>query len=196
MRDIKTTLFEWTSATKTTCSIAQSETYVLRQVSYRIFAEFPPKTDGTTLLERRVGGILKKGLELGGRYFEFLAYSSSALREHAVWFVHPFHHTERGYINGERIRQSLGDFSGVINQPSKYAARMAQAFTATDPSVEIRRYQWEEINDLGTGSYLHTDGVGTVSPQLASMIWEALCVARNEDPNKSIKPHAVGGVVK
>lgn len=148
------------------------------------------------MLERRVGGILKKGFELGGRYFEFLAYSSSALREHAVWFVHPFKHAQRGYVNGERIRQSLGDFSGVIKQPSKYAARMAQAFTATDPSVEIRRDQWEDIDDMGLEPYLHTDGVGTVSPQLAGMIWEALCVARNDDPNKSVKPSAVGGVIQ
>ncbi|KAJ3536923.1 hypothetical protein NM688_g6770 [Phlebia brevispora] len=115
-------------------------------------------TDGTTLLHDRVGTILKKGLQLGGRYFEFLAYSSSALREHAVWFVHPFHHVERGFINAERIRQSLGDFSNVIDHPSKYAARMAQAFTATDPSVGIRRDQWEEVADLGTKPYLHTDG--------------------------------------
>ena len=38
------------------------------------------EVDGKTFLEERVGGILKNGFELAGRKFEFLAYSSSALR--------------------------------------------------------------------------------------------------------------------
>lgn len=36
--------------------------------------------DGQTFLEERVGGTLKNGFVLAGRQFEFLAYSSSALR--------------------------------------------------------------------------------------------------------------------
>ena len=35
-------------------------------------------------------GIVKNGLELGGRRFEPLAYSTSPLPEHAVWFMPPF----------------------------------------------------------------------------------------------------------
>jgi RNA-dependent RNA polymerase len=35
---------------------------------------------------------------------------------------------------------------------------MAQAFTATDPSVTILREQWEEVPDLGDKPYEHTDG--------------------------------------
>ena len=96
-------------------------------------------------------------------------------------------------MTAERIRKSLGDFSKVIKQPSKYAARMAQAFTATDPSVDIRRDQWEEVEDLGQEPYLHTDGVGTISLQLSDMIWEALCTARNVNPNTGVKPSAVSG---
>lgn len=38
------------------------------------------EVDGKTFLEERVGGTLKNGFELAGRQFEFLAYSSSALR--------------------------------------------------------------------------------------------------------------------
>jgi RNA-dependent RNA polymerase len=98
--------------------------------------------------------------------FEFLAYSSSALREHSVWFVTPFqnnypehHGSHIAMINAAEIRETLGDFSGVANQPAKYAARMAQAFTATDPSVKIRREEWEEVPDLGEKPYEHTDGM-------------------------------------
>lgn len=147
-------------------------------------------TDGKSLLEKRVGGILKGGFSLATRDFEFLAYSSSALREHAVWFVNPFHHPEKGWIDAEYIRSSLGDFSAVIHCPSKYAARIAQAFTATDPSVEISRDQWEEMDDLGEEPYLFTDGVGTISPELADKIWEALCSARDDSFRRNIKPSA------
>ncbi|KAI0929166.1 hypothetical protein AcW1_006187 [Taiwanofungus camphoratus] len=148
------------------------------------------EVDGTSLLVDRVGGILKNGFELAGRHFEFLAYSSSALREHAVWFMNPFQHPEAGHINAQRIRHELGDFSGVIRQPAKYAARIAQAFTATDPSVFIRKDQWEEIPDLGEKPYEFTDGVGTISPDLGDMIWEALTSARPDYKQHGIKPSA------
>ncbi|RPD66474.1 RdRP-domain-containing protein [Lentinus tigrinus ALCF2SS1-7] len=148
------------------------------------------EVDGTTLLTERVGGILKKGFELGGRDFYFLAYSSSALREHAVWFMSPFQHPIRGWVTPQSIRDSLGDFTKVIKYPSKYAARLAQAFTATDPSVSITPDQWEKIEDLGTEPYLFTDGVGTISPKLGDMIWEALCNAKEDLKRLQIQPWA------
>ncbi|KAI0647398.1 RdRP-domain-containing protein [Trametes meyenii] len=148
------------------------------------------EVDGTTLLEERIGGVLKEGFELGGRRFEFLAYSSSALREHAVWFMNPFEHPTQGTITSQRIRDGLGDFSSVIMYPSKYAARLAQAFTATDPSVSITRDQWEEMDDMGEGDYLFTDGVGTISSELGEMIWEALCTAKDALRRVVVKPHA------
>jgi len=81
--------------------------------------------DGASYLQERVGTLLKKGFNLAGRQFDFLGYSSSALREHAVWYVNAFHHPEKGLVTAENIRDSLGDFSGVITSPSKYGARMA-----------------------------------------------------------------------
>lgn len=151
------------------------------------------EVDGTTLLTERVGGILKHGFELGGRQYEFLAYSSSALREHAVWFMNPFEHPTQGFVCAQRIRDSLGDFTNVIKQPSKYAARLAQAFTATDPSVSISRDQWEEMEDLESEQedYLFTDGVGTISQELGDMIWEALCTAKESLRRVDHTPHAV-----
>lgn len=149
------------------------------------------EVDGISFLRERVGGILKNGFELAGRKFEFLAYSSSALREHAVWFMHPFKHETDGWITSDGIRKTLGDFRGVLKNPSKYAARLAQAFTATDPSVKIGRDQWEEIEDMGTEPYLFTDGVGTVSGELGDMIWGALCAARSDHGERTIKPSAV-----
>lgn len=108
-----------------------------------------------------------------------------------MWFVNPFQHPEKGWVTGASIRASLGDFSGVIKCPSKYAARMAQAFTATDPSVAIRRDQWEEVADLGDEPYIFTDGVGTISKELGDMIWGALCEGRDENYRRNIQPSAV-----
>lgn len=81
--------------------------------------------DGASYLQERVGTLLKGGFDLAGRHFEFLGYSSSALREHAVWYVSAFHHPKKGMVTAQNIRDSLGDFSGVIMSPSKYGARMA-----------------------------------------------------------------------
>ena len=142
--------------------------------------------DGTWFLQQRVGGILRYGFDLSGRDFEFLAYSTSALRDHSVWFVSPFRDPVEGYVTSEKIRACLGDFSQLLRMPSKYAARIAQAFTATDPSVRIRRDQWEEQDDLGN----HTDGVGTISPQLADMIWEARCKAGHNIGGHRVKSSA------
>ena|ERR1700733_13690932 len=84
-----------------------------------------------------------------------------------------------------------GEFPGVIHQPSKYAARIAQAFTATDPSVRITRDQWEEVDDLGTHPYYFTDGVGTISQELGDRIWKTLCDARRDHGKHAVKPSAV-----
>jgi RNA-dependent RNA polymerase len=84
-----------------------------------------------------------------------------------------------------------GKFPGVIHQPSKYAARIAQAFTATDPSVRITSSQWEEVPDLGNKPYEFTDGVGTISRQLGDLIWDALCAARRDHGKHAVKPSVV-----
>ncbi|KAI0782232.1 RdRP-domain-containing protein [Abortiporus biennis] len=147
--------------------------------------------DGLPLLHNHIGGILKNGLEVAGRRFEFLAYSNSALRQHSVWFVSPFTTPSEGLVNAEVIRSSLGNFTDLLKYPSKYAARIAQALTATDPSVSIARDQWEEMDDLGKKPYLFTDGVGTISKELGDKIWAALCSARrDEHQKKRVQPSA------
>jgi len=152
----------------------------------RLHYRWDGDVDGSWFLQHRVGGILRDGFTLGGRIFEFLAYSTSALREHSVWFMAPFRDPKEGYVTAEKIRAGLGDFSKLLRTPSKYAARIAQAFTATDPSVKIRRDQWEEQPELGP----HTDGVGTISPELASMIWEAKCKVSGNTRGDRVEPSA------
>ncbi|KAG5220312.1 RdRP-domain-containing protein [Salix suchowensis] len=151
--------------------------------------------DGASFVRERVGPTLKEGFELGGRRFEFLAYSSSALREHAVWFMNPFQDEQTGrWVTSEAIRQAQGDFNDLgnkkfylLDQPSKYAARLAQAFTATDPSVDLRRYQWQQVEDIASpAEAVFTDGCGTISHSLAVMIWAALLVAKRVHENATM----------
>ncbi|KAH8826875.1 RdRP-domain-containing protein [Flagelloscypha sp. PMI_526] len=131
--------------------------------------------DGASFVRERVGTILKDGFTLAGRHFQFLAYSSSAMREHAVWFIHPFHHPTDGLMTSDRIRRRVGKFEGtkLLKQPSRYAARLAQAFTATDPGVSVAINEWIVTKDLGVKPYLHTDGVGTISLTLGRRLWES-----------------------
>ena len=152
------------------------------RLAFRLYGD----AEGHGFLQRRVGSILRHGFELGGRSFEFLAYSTSSLREHSVWFVSPFRDPIEGYVTAERIRSSLGDFSGLLRTPSRYAARIAQAFTTTDRSVRIRGDQWEEQPDLGP----HTDGVGTISPELAHMIWDEKCKTNRNLREYCVEPSA------
>ncbi|KAH9985084.1 RNA dependent RNA polymerase-domain-containing protein [Russula vinacea] len=114
--------------------------------------------DGTWFLQQRVGGILRDGFELGGRVFEFLAYSMTSCATTLL---------------------AIADAKQIWGQN-------CAAFTATDPGVKIRRNQWEEQDDLGN----HTDGVGTISPQLADMVWEERCKAGLNFREHRIKPSA------
>ncbi|CAK5265089.1 unnamed protein product [Mycena citricolor] len=157
------------------------------------------EVDGRQFIQERVGGILKHGLRLGGRTFEFLAYSTSALRTHAVWFLDRFHDKNGKWVTADSIRNDIGDFVGtpLLKCPSKYAARLAQAFTATNSSVSIRREQWEEVSDLvvpghekeekPNSKYIYTDGVGTISSKLADEIWAAL---RPDPQENAVRPSA------
>ncbi|KAH9014012.1 RdRP-domain-containing protein [Lactarius hengduanensis] len=129
------------------------------------------EVDGSWFLQQRVGGILRDGFTLCGRMFEFLAYSMSALREHSVWFMEPFRDPEEGYVTAENIRASLGDFTRLLRTPS---------------NVNIYRDQWEEQPELGP----HTDGVGTISPDLAAMIWQARCKASGNARGDRVEPSA------
>lgn len=108
--------------------------------------------DGDPLVAERVGKTLKAGFTLAGRDFEFLGYSSSALRSHSTWFVSPFFHPQKGHVTAASIRREAGDFSKLLCYPAKFAARLAQALSGTAPSVTITKSQWEVVDDIAAGS--------------------------------------------
>ncbi|KAH9857867.1 RdRP-domain-containing protein [Lenzites betulinus] len=151
----------------------------------RLQLRFDREIDGRDFVNRRIKEILLKGIEFPGAHFDFLAYSQSALKEHAVWFVKPFAHTDdqggRHFINAAEIIRSLGTFSNLtfdrtlIRCPARYAARISQAFTATDASITVDAGQIIFSSDIKDSlGRAFTDGVGTISTQLAKDIWRAL----------------------
>ncbi|KAF9821946.1 hypothetical protein IEO21_00376 [Rhodonia placenta] len=143
----------------------------------RLMYRFDREVDGRGFINRRVRHMLVQGLTIAGRHFEFLAYSQSALKEHAVWFVTPFRDPDGREVRASTIIASLGSFRPafepqLIYCPARYAARISQAFTATDSSISV---ELEEVfYDLdikdNTGQYCFTDGVGRISSALARAI--------------------------
>lgn len=69
---------------------------------------------------QRISHALKYGIQIGKRHYEFLAYSSSQLREHGCWFF-----ASDDTLNVDMIRKWMGVFSNE-HVVAKYAARMGQ----------------------------------------------------------------------
>ncbi|KAG6879393.1 hypothetical protein C0992_003010 [Termitomyces sp. T32_za158] len=136
----------------------------------RLHYRFDRDVDGQEFIKTRVGPILLRGLLIAGRKFEFLAYSQSALKEHAVWRVfiefvqsHTFTRVTLGSFDNLPFDEQL------MFCPARYGARISQAFTATDVSVTIHPEEVLRTEDINTekGNYCFTDGVGTISRDLA-----------------------------
>ncbi|TFK30601.1 RNA-directed RNA polymerase 2 [Coprinopsis marcescibilis] len=138
--------------------------------------------DHGAFIRERFGSLLLRGLVIAKRQFKFLAYSQSALKEHSVWFVKPFTDPKHGLVTTQSIIASLGTFDGLVsdpklmNCPARYAARLSQSFTATDACTidveEIHHGHDIEVVDEASGlKYCFTDGVGTLSSELAQNIW-------------------------
>lgn len=153
------------------------------------------EVDSSEFVKRRVGGILKQGFAVAGREYEFLGYSMSGLRNHALWFISPFELANGFLVTSEYIRLSIGDLTDLRSNPPKYAARLAQTFTSTAPSVMLNRNQWEEVDDMGEKPYLFTDGVGTISKGLAVKIYGALrgsgCVRQGFRRPDAVSKHKI-----
>ncbi|KAH9835627.1 RNA dependent RNA polymerase-domain-containing protein [Rhodofomes roseus] len=147
----------------------------------RLAYRFDRDVDSRDLIDRRVRHVLKNGLPVAGRTFQFLAYSQSGLKEHAVWFVKPFRTAGR-LVNADSIIRGLGSFhklpydKKLMYCPARYAARISQAFTATDSALTVQTEDMIAIPDVVTPDrkYCFTDGVGTLSPELAQAIWGQL----------------------
>ncbi len=118
-------------------------------------------------IQSRVLDVLMHGINVAGRHYDLLAWSSSSMSTHTVWFVTPFKDEKGNRVDANVIRRSLGDFSDVIREPARYGARLSQAFSATARTVEVPVQLIHSRPDKFThDGQIFTDGVGQISPAL------------------------------
>ncbi|GAB4845634.1 RNA-dependent RNA polymerase 2 [Ancistrocladus abbreviatus] len=121
-----------------------------------------------TGIYHRILSILRDGIVIGNKRFEFLAFSASQLRSNSVWM---FASNEK--VTAENIRQWMGSFS-KIRSVSKCAARMGQLFSASKQTLIVPVQDVECINDIEVTtdgvSYCFSDGIGKISLAFARQV--------------------------
>ncbi|KAG2653839.1 hypothetical protein PVAP13_1NG415300 [Panicum virgatum] len=115
-----------------------------------------------TALYNRVLSVLSNGISIGDKHFEFLAFSSSQLRDNSAWMF-----ASRPGLTASDIRKWMGDFCNIRNV-AKYAARLGQSFSSSTETLKVHKYEVEEIPDITNGTkYIFSDGVGKISANFA-----------------------------
>ncbi|KAK4754509.1 hypothetical protein SAY87_002613 [Trapa incisa] len=116
----------------------------------------------------RTLSILQNGITIGDKKFEFLAFSSSQLRENSAWMFAP-----AGGHTAATIRESLGEFHHIRNV-AKYAARLGQSLSSSTETLTVEWYETEIIPDIevynGGKSYNFSDGIGKISEDFAKKV--------------------------
>ncbi|KAJ8648445.1 hypothetical protein MRB53_001468 [Persea americana] len=123
-----------------------------------------------TSVYERIRSTLRNGIVIGDKKFEFLAYSSSQLKENSVWMF-----AARSGLTAADIRKWMGDFSTIRNV-AKYAARLGQSFGSSQETLTVMKNEIENIPDIKTEDkkYNFSDGIGKISVEFAERI-ASLC---------------------
>jgi RNA-dependent RNA polymerase len=155
-------------------------------------------------VSNRIEKTLLEGIEANGVRYQFLAYSSSQLKEASVWMVRV---ENRWTI--PQMREWMGDFS-CCKTPSKYAARMGQCFSTTfqaqaasekKKGVFDRREGLLRVSDRlpdvvirKQGDVLcHSDGTGVINTDILRTVVEGLPFAPKDSSQVSIIQVRIGG---
>ncbi|KAK2811756.1 hypothetical protein FQN50_001794 [Emmonsiellopsis sp. PD_5] len=131
---------------------------------------YDPRASVEYIFQKRFKGVMKEGITIGSRKFEFLGFSHSSLRSQACWFVAPFVSKEGVMFNATTIIQSLGKFDHIFS-PAKQAARIGQTFSETLTSIPVSNDVVAGTHDVIRNGRTFSDGVGTVSPSIMHKIW-------------------------
>ncbi|XP_050232388.1 RNA-dependent RNA polymerase 1 [Mercurialis annua] len=121
-----------------------------------------------TAIYKRVLSVLQNGIHIGNKKFEFLAFSSSQLRENSCWMF-----ASRYGLTAADIREWMGNFREIRNV-AKYAARLGQSFGSSTETLNVSRDEFEVIADIeverGGIKYLFSDGIGKISGPFARKV--------------------------
>ncbi|PKA52670.1 putative RNA-dependent RNA polymerase 2 [Apostasia shenzhenica] len=127
-----------------------------------------------TKIYNRMLSVLRDGIAIGSKQFEFLAFSASQLRGNSCWMF-----ASNGDVSAETIRKWMGDFN-KIRSVSKCAARMGQQFSSSFPAMPVQSKEVDIIEDIYSFSdsnsdangvkYCFSDGIGKISLSFAEQI--------------------------
>ncbi|XP_026436670.1 probable RNA-dependent RNA polymerase 1 [Papaver somniferum] len=119
------------------------------------------ETEIRTALYTRVLSTLRNGIVIGDKKFDFLAFSSSQLRNNSAWMF-----ASVGNLTAAGIRDWMGDFREIRNV-AKYAARLGQSFGSSTETLNVYSHEVEIIPDIEIESnetkYTFSDGIGKIS---------------------------------
>ncbi|KAI4593690.1 hypothetical protein KJ359_009174 [Pestalotiopsis sp. 9143b] len=157
------------------------ETHVDRFIRFQFSDEdgqdirFNGKFSSDAIYERFLS-VLNKGVQIGGRKYDFLGFSHSSLRSQSAWFMSPFYHTERlqTYFN---VINDLGEFQEIYS-PARCAARIGQAFSETPFAISLKdhgisHYVTDDIRSQDR-QRIFTDGVCWASQKVVDAILASL----------------------
>ncbi|PON93354.1 RNA-dependent RNA polymerase-type [Trema orientale] len=121
-----------------------------------------------TAIYDRVLSILRDGIVIGSKRYEFLAFSASQLRSNSVWMF-----ASNENVKAEDIREWMGCFS-KIRSISKCAARMGQLFSSSTQTLTVPVQDVEIIPDVEVTrdgiDYCFSDGIGKISLPFARQV--------------------------
>lgn len=120
--------------------------------------------DNRNVIYDRIYHVLKNGIQIGKKRYEFLAFSSSQLREHGCWFFAP-----TVDLHPDDIRKWMGVFSHE-KIVAKHAIRMGQCFSSTIPTYTLQPEDVQTIPDIKRNGFTFSDGVGKISQSLAEEV--------------------------
>ncbi|KVI06345.1 Nucleotide-binding, alpha-beta plait [Cynara cardunculus var. scolymus] len=112
--------------------------------------------------------VMRNGICIGSKKFEFLAFSASQLRSNSVWMF-----ASNDHVTAESIRNWMGCFRS-IRSVSKCAARMGQLFSTSKQTIEVLPHHVEIIPDIEVKTdgvdYCFSDGIGKISLSFAKEV--------------------------
>ncbi|CAF3348810.1 unnamed protein product [Rotaria sp. Silwood1] len=112
--------------------------------------------------------ILTEGIQINKIHYRYLHHSMSQVKEKQFWFLD-------NHYSLENVLSWMGNFDNE-RVVAKHAARIAQCFTSTEPSIRIPAEHVKYISDVETTDkqYCFTDGVGTLSQKYCKQVQKAL----------------------
>ncbi|KAJ0986662.1 hypothetical protein J5N97_005018 [Dioscorea zingiberensis] len=121
-----------------------------------------------TNIYERILSILRNGIMIGPKKFEFLAFSASQLRSNSVWMF-----ASNEDVTAKSIREWMGHFN-EIPTVSKCAARMGQLFSSSMQTFNVPSQDVQIIQDIEVVTdgvkYCFSDGIGKISLSFARQV--------------------------